>query len=118
MTSIHVYDPGDGAALPELAPLPVGVLAVAAAELLQQAADLPQPRCVFIYHGQAISLQFAQEQAGVRAVARWALRFGAVVVSLPADTGDGPRICHRADFGYYGIDVMAYTLTPAGPASN
>ena len=45
MTSIHIYDPKDGAALPELPPLPIGVLAVGTADLLQQAADLPQPRC-------------------------------------------------------------------------
>ena len=44
MTSIHIYDPADGAALPELPPLPIGVLVVGTAELLQQAADLPQPR--------------------------------------------------------------------------
>ena len=43
MTSIHTYDPADGPALPELPPLPIGVLAVGTAELLQQAADLPQP---------------------------------------------------------------------------
>ena len=48
MTSIHIYDPGDGAALPELPPLPIGVLAVGTADLLQQAADLPQPRYIFI----------------------------------------------------------------------
>ena len=43
MTSIHTYDPSHGAALPELPPLPIGVLAVGTADLLQQAADLPQP---------------------------------------------------------------------------
>ena len=48
MTSIHTYDPADGAALPELPPLPIGVLAVGTAELLQQAADLPQPRYITI----------------------------------------------------------------------
>ena len=41
MTSIHTYDPADGPALPALPPLPIGVLAVGTAELLQQAADLP-----------------------------------------------------------------------------
>src|SRR5690348_5661308 len=41
MTSIHIFDPSDGAALPKLPPLPIGVLAVGTAELLQQAADLP-----------------------------------------------------------------------------
>ena len=36
MTSIQTYD-RDGAALPELPPLPIGVLVVRTAELLQQA---------------------------------------------------------------------------------
>ena len=49
MTSIHIFDPSDGAALPELPPLPIGVLAVGTADLLQQAADLPQPAYVSIY---------------------------------------------------------------------
>ena len=53
MTSIHIYDPSDGAALPELPPLPIGVLAVGTADLLQQAADLPQPRYISIYDHQA-----------------------------------------------------------------
>src|SRR5580704_3760565 len=75
MTSIRIYDPADGTALPELPPLPIGVLVIGTAELLQQAADLPQPRFISIYDGQAISLQFAPEQASLRAVTRWALRF-------------------------------------------
>ena len=52
MTSIHIYDPADGAALPELPPLPIGVLVVGTADLLQQAADLPQPRYISISSGQ------------------------------------------------------------------
>ena len=96
MTSIHVYDPSDGAALPELPPLPIGVLTVGTADLLQQAADLPQPRCIFIYgNGQAISLQFAPEQASVRAITRWALRFGSVVTSEPHQDTGRPGTWHR-----------------------
>jgi hypothetical protein len=118
MTSIYIYDPSDGAELPELPPLPVGVLAVGTADLLQQAADLPQPRCIFIYDGQAISLQFAPEQASVRAITRWALRFGSVVTSEPhQDTDGGPGTWHR-DFDYYGITVKAYAHVPAAPASS
>ena len=116
MTSIHIHDPAS-AALPELPPLPIGHLTAGAAELLQQAADLPQPRCISIYDNQAISLQFAPEQAGVRAVTRWALRFGTVLVSQPADTEDGPKVYHRADFEFYGIEVTLYTMIPAAPAS-
>ena len=117
MTSLHIYDPADGAALPELPPLPIGVLAVGAAELLQQAADLPQPRFIAIYDGQAISIQFAKEQASLRAVTRWALRFGSVLTSQPGEGNDGPETWHRADFGYYGIAVTAYAHIPAAPAS-
>jgi hypothetical protein len=118
MTSIHIYDPADGAALPELPPLPIGVLTVGTADLLQQAADLPQPRCIFIYDGQAISLQFAPEQASVRAITRWALRFGSVVTSDPHQDTDGPETWHRTEFDYFGIAVRAYALVPAAPASS
>ena len=62
MTSIHIYDPSDGTALPELPPLPIGVLAVGIADLLQQAADLPQPCSVSIYDHQTISMQFARSR--------------------------------------------------------
>ena len=119
MTSIRIYDPADGPALPELSPLPIGVLAVGTAELLQQAADLPQPRHIFIYqHGQGVSLQFAPEQASVRAITRWALRFGSVMTSQPDTGDDGPETWHRTDFDYYGIAVTAYAHVPAGPASS
>ena len=116
MTSIHIFDPNDGAALPELPPLPIGVLAVGTAELLQQAADLPQPVCVFIYDHQCVSVQFAKEQAGVRAITRWALRFGSVVTSEPHQGKDGPETWHRTEFDYFGIAVTAYAHIPAEPA--
>ena len=88
MTSIRIYDPADGAALPELPPLPIGVLVVGTAELLQQAADLPQPHYIAIYDIQSVSIQFAPEQASVRAITRWALRFGSVVTSEPHEGND------------------------------
>ena len=118
MTSIHIYDPADGSAMPELPPLPIGVLVIGVAELLQQAADLPQPRFIFIYDGQAISLQFAPEQASVRAVTRWALRFGSVMTSQPGKGNNGTETWYRTDFGYYGIAVSAYAHIPAAPASS
>jgi hypothetical protein len=117
MTSIRIYDPAEGAALPELPPLPIGVLAAGTAELLQQAADLPQPHFIAIFGTQSVSLQFAPAQASVRAVARWALRFGSVMTSQPGEGKDGPEIWHRTDFDYYGIAVRAYAHVPAGPAS-
>ena len=54
MTSIYIFDPSDGAALPELPPLPIGVLAVGTADLLQQAADLPQPHYITISSTQSV----------------------------------------------------------------
>lgn len=114
MTSIHIYDPASaGAALPELPPLPIGALVVGAAELLQQAADLPQPRFIFIYEGQAVSVQFAPEQASTRAVTRWAHRFGSLVTSQPGQGKDGTETWCWTDFDYYGIAVTAYAHIPA-----
>jgi hypothetical protein len=119
MTSIRTYDPADGAAPPELPPLPIGALAAGAAELLQQAADLPQPACIFIYGHQAVSLQFAKEQASAQAVTRWAHRFGSLVTSQPGqDTDGGPETWHRTDFDYHGIAVTAYAHIPAAPAAS
>jgi len=118
MTSIRTYDPADPAP-PELPPLPIGALAAGAAELLQQAADLPQPDCIFIYGHQAVSLQFAKEQASAQAVNRWAHRFGSVMTSQPGQgTDGGPETWHRTEFGYYGIAVTAYAHIPAAPASS
>ena len=117
MTSIYIYDPGDRAALPELPPLPIGVLVVGTAELLQQAADLPQPACIFIYGHQAVSIQFAKDQASAQAVNRWAHRFGSIMTSQPGqDTDGGQETWHRTDFDYYGIAVTAYAHIPAAPA--
>ena len=118
MTSIRIYDPADGAAPPELPPMSIGVLAAGAAELLQQAADLPQPRYISISATQSVGLQFAPEQASVRAVTRWALRFGSVMTSQPGQCHQGPGTWHRAEFGNCGIAVTAYAHVPAAPASS
>ena len=85
MTSIHTYDPSDGPALPELPPLPIGVLAVGTADLLQQAADLPQPVSI---HPQSVTCSSPSRPAS--AITRWALRFGSVVTSSRQGE-DGPR---------------------------
>ncbi len=117
MTSIHVYDPSDGAALPELPPLPIGVLVVGVAELLQQAADLSQPIYIAICDTQSISIQFAPEQASAQAVSRWAHRFDSIMTSQPGMGEDGTETWYRAEFSYYGIAVTAYAHVPAAPAS-
>jgi hypothetical protein len=118
MTSIHIYDPADSTALPELPPLPIGVLVVGTAELLQQAADLPQPVYVTVHQNQSVDLLFASAQASVRAITRWAARFGSVMTSQPGKGTDGTETWYRTDFGYYGIAVSAYAHIPAAPASN
>ena len=121
MTSIHTYDPAAQAALPELPPLPIGALVVGAGELLQQAADLPAPTSVTVYDTQHISVQFAPDRASVRAITRWALRFGSVMTSRPGtvqyDTGPADGTWHRTDFDYYGIAVEAFAFIPVGPAA-
>jgi hypothetical protein len=115
MTSIHIYDPAGGPALPELPPLPIGVLAVGTAELLQQAADLPQPIYITVHQNQCISVQFAPEQASVQAVTRWAHRFGGIVTSRSHN--DSPETVCSTGFDYYGITVDAYAYIPANKAS-
>jgi hypothetical protein len=118
MTSFHTYDPAiGGAPLPDLPPLPIGALVVGAKNLLQEAADLPDPRSVAIYDTEHISVQFEPDPSGLRAVTRWALRFGGVVVSEPYQGDDGPQTWCRTEFGYYGVSVQAYALIPAGTAS-
>ncbi len=117
MTSIRTYDPSDTPALPELAPLPIGVLAVGTAELLQQAADLPQPVYITVHETRHVDLLFASVQASVRSVTRWALRFGGVMISTPGMGKDGTETWYRTEFDYYGIAVLAYAHIPATTAS-
>lgn len=116
MTSIHIYDPGDGPQLPELPPLPVAILMVGTHDLLAQANDLPQPTGIIIQADQRANLEFPPDRASVRAVTRWALRFGAIVISTPCEFPDGPRTLCRADFDYYGIAVTVYAFISAAPA--
>lgn len=120
MNTIRMYDPGGGSQLPELPPLPVSVLMVGITELLQQAADLPQPTDVMVNgDDQHADLQFPPGRDSLRAITRWVLRFGGVVISTPLDPGpDGPQtICH-AEFDYYGIDVTVYAFIPVRPSGD
>ena len=112
MTTIHMYDPDPGAALPELPPLPVGSLVVGALNLLQEAADLPQPRHLTVCDAQAIILQFGEEPASVRAITRWALRFGGVLVSEPHHDHDGVATYCHTEFAYYGVAITVYAFLP------
>lgn len=117
MTTIRTYDPKDGPALPELTPLPLGVLAVGTADLLQQAADLPQPIYITICDTQHIGVQFEAEQPSLKAVTRWALRFGGIITTVPHQGKDGPETWCSTQFSYYGLAVTAYAHIPAVPAS-
>ena len=117
MTSIQLHDPSDGAVLPELPPLPIGILVTGTADLLHQAADLPQPIYITVFEEQLVGLQFAPDRASLRAITRWTLRFGGVVISQPHQGEDGPRTYVRAEFDFYGIAVTAYAFIPAGTAT-
>ena len=95
MTIIRIYDPKDGPALPELPPLPIGSLVVGTLNLLQEAANLPQPRYITVADTQDISLQFDADPASLRAITRWALRFGGVLISEPHHDETGmATYCH------------------------
>jgi len=115
MTTTHIY--ADGTVEPALPPLPIGALAAGVADLLKQAADLPQPRLVAIYDVQSVSLQFAPEQASMQTVNRWAHRFGSLVTSQIGKGENGVETWYRTNFTYYGIAVTAYAHIPAAPAS-
>jgi hypothetical protein len=116
MTSIHTYDPASGTVPPELPPMSMACMAQGVHELMDQAADLPQPCLIDIHTTQNVGIQLDPE-AGVRAIAQWALRFGGVIVAMPIKHDNKPAMYHRAEFDYYGLAVKAYTIIPATPAT-
>jgi hypothetical protein len=116
VTSIHTYDPTTApTALPALPPLPLGALAVGVANLLQDAAQLPQPRYIALFDPEQISIQFPPVQPSMTAITRWARRFGGVVITETRHGQDGPETWCRTTFSYYGVAVQAYARIPAGP---
>jgi hypothetical protein len=118
VTSIHTYDPETaGPALPELPPLPLGALAVGVANLLQDAAQLPQPRYIALFDPEQISIQFAPAKPSMKAITRWARRFGGIVTTETRPGNDGPETWCSTKFSYYGVCVQAYARIPAVPAS-
>ena len=118
MTSIRIYDPASaGTALPDLPPMPIGALAVGAAELLQQAADLPAPTSVTLYDHHAITIQFARHKASIRAITGWARRFGSVTTSHPGQIESDPGTWHT-----HGLRLLRHRrprlrLHPGRPAT-
>jgi hypothetical protein len=101
----------------ELPPLPIGALMVGAAELLQEAADLPQPEYVTISVTERIGLQFGSDRSSFAAITRWALRFGGVLTSDPYHDTDGPQTICSVEFSYFGVQVEAYAFIPAVTAA-
>ena len=119
MITVHLTDPKDAEhASASLTPLPMAGLVIAAWNLLEQAADLPQPRYISVSDLQSISLQFPGEQSSYRAITRWVLRFGGVLTSTPHHSEHGPQTWCRVEFDYYGVAVNGYAHIPAdtGPA--
>ena len=112
MGSLRPYNL-DGPVLPDLPPIPIGELAVGLRDLLEQAGGLAMPHFVAIHErSQSFGLQFAPVRASLTAVASWALRFGAVVVSEPCEHQGQQCTYARAAFDYFGVSVTAYTFVP------
>ena len=60
-------------------------------------------------------LQFDEDPASLRAITRWALRFGGVLVTQPHHDQNGmATYCHTA-FPYYGVATTAYASCPPRP---
>jgi hypothetical protein len=118
IVTTYIYDPENpGAALPELPPLPIGSLVVGALNLLDEAADLPQPRHLTVCDAQAIIVQFDEDPASLRAITRWALRFGGVLVTQPHHDENGMVTYCHTEFSYYGVATTAYAFLPAPPGA-
>jgi hypothetical protein len=119
VTTIHIYDAkADGPASEKLTPLPLSALVIATWNLLEEAADLPQPWYLTVSSTQSISLQFPDAPSSYRAITRWALRFGGVLTSKPAtDQSKGARTTCALEFDYYGIRADAYAIIPAATAT-
>lgn len=109
MTSTCIYDL---AVQPELPPLSIGALAVALCDLFRRADGLAMPCYVTISVTQAIGLLFESEQASLRAITRWALRFGSAVTSVRADKDGEQRLLVRAAIDFYGVEVTAFAFIP------
>jgi hypothetical protein len=116
--TIRTYDPATaGPSLPPPPPLPIGALAVGVANLLQDAAQLPQPRYVALFDPEQITMQFPPAKPSMKAVSRWARRFGGIVTTETRQGKTGPETWCSTRFSYYGIPVKAYARIPATPAT-
>jgi hypothetical protein len=101
-------------AAPELPPISVAALAVGLSDLLRAADGLGLPHYVAIHAStKYFALQFAPEHASLKALARWAHRFGGVLVSENRLNAD-KQPCTYTDvsFDYSGVEVSAYAYVP------
>ena len=116
MTSIHTYDLTDGPALPELPPLPIGVLMVGTANCSSRQPTCPSPATSRSADTQSIDLQFAPaqpEHAGHHPV-------GAPLRQRhdqPARHGHGRHQTWYRTVQLLRHAVTAYAYIPAEPAS-
>jgi len=114
MGSLDTFNPSSGPALPEIPPITTRELAVGLVDLFSKADGLPQPRYVDIHQStQYFGLQFGNTADSLKALAAWAQRFGAVLVSEPAtDCDDQPCKYARVAFSFCGVAVLAYAFVP------
>ena len=118
MTSIHTYDPATaGTALPDLPPLPIGALAVGAANLLQRRPSCPAPLRRALRPRVDQHAVRPADQPSMQAVTCWARRFGGIVTTEPVRASTGPETWCSTEFSYYGVSVTAYARIPAAPAT-
>ena len=117
MTTASTHATPSVPALPAFAPLPISGLVAGALNLLQEAASLPQPGHISIDDTQSIMVQFDPEPASLKAITRWALRFGGTVTSEPHHTDSGPQTWCRTNFTYCGVHVTVFAHIPADPAT-
>ena len=99
---------------------PLPFLAHTATDLLALAEDaaLPLPRSLRISQVcQDVTLGFPNGHDSLRALARWAEHFGAVVTGRPHTGDDGSESTYcEVIFTYDGLRVEAYAFVPAGEA--
>ena len=111
------HDTDDGAALLDLLPMSIATLVVGLLDVLSEAEDLPQPCYITIHDSsQSFDLQFPPARESLKALTRWALRFGAVLTSEPHDSGHGPQTWCQVKFDYLGVAATAYAHIPAETA--
>jgi hypothetical protein len=98
--------------------LPVSELTVGLADLFRQASGLPEPHSATISDIGAgnFTLQFPPVMASIKAITRWALRFGGVLESEPHEGEHGPETWCRVEFPFYGVTVKAFAHIPASTA--